>query len=41
MHLWSLCLCPEQLHAPLDAVRLREVEQARAAWKKLKERPRT
>jgi hypothetical protein len=36
MDLWSLC--PEHLHAPPDAVRLREVEQARAAWKKLKER---
>ena len=37
MDLWSLC--PEQLHAPPDAVRVREVEQTRAAWKKLKQRP--
>ncbi len=37
MDLWSLC--PEQLHVPADAVRLREVEQARAAWGKLKTRP--
>lgn len=36
MDLWSLC--PELLHAPADAVRRREVEQARAAWKKLKAR---
>jgi hypothetical protein len=36
MDLWSLC--PELLHAPADAVRRREVEQARAAWRKLKAR---
>lgn len=36
MDLWSLV--PELLHAPADAVRLREVEQTRAAWKKLKAR---
>jgi len=36
LDLWSLC--PERLTAPPDAVRQREVEQARAAWKKLKER---
>ncbi len=36
MDLWSLC--PERLLEPADAVRVREVEQARAAWKKLKER---
>jgi hypothetical protein len=32
--LWSLC--PDRLMEPPDAVRVREVEQARAAWKKLK-----
>jgi hypothetical protein len=36
LDLWSLC--PERLMEPPDAVRLREVEQARAAWRKLKER---
>jgi hypothetical protein len=36
MDLWSLC--PERLLDPPDAVLVREVEQARAAWKKLKER---
>ncbi|MEZ4300740.1 MAG: hypothetical protein R3B70_37745 [Polyangiaceae bacterium] len=36
MDLWSLC--PELLHAPADAVRKREVEQTRAAWRKLKVR---
>jgi hypothetical protein len=35
LDLWSLC--PERLLAPPNAIRLREVEQARAAWKKLKE----
>lgn len=34
--LWSLC--PERILEPPDAVRAREVEQARAAWKKLKAR---
>ncbi len=34
--LWSLC--PEQLVEPPDAVRVREVEQAREAWRKLKTR---
>jgi hypothetical protein len=34
--LWSLC--PERLREPPDAVRVREVEQARAAWTKLKAR---
>jgi hypothetical protein len=33
--LWSLC--PERLLEPPDAVRVREVEQARATWRKLKE----
>jgi hypothetical protein len=33
--LWSLC--PERLMEPPDAVRVREVDQARAAWRKLKE----
>lgn len=36
MDLWSLC--PDLLHAPADALRRREVEQTRAAWKKLKAR---
>lgn len=36
LELWSLC--PERLEQAPDAVRVREVEQARAAWKKLKER---
>lgn len=36
LDLWSLC--PERLMDPPDAVRVREVEQARAAWGKLKER---
>jgi hypothetical protein len=36
LDLWSLC--PERLLSPPDAVRTREVEQARAASKKLKER---
>lgn len=36
MDLWSLC--PELLRTPADAVRRREVEQVRAAWKKLKAR---
>lgn len=36
LDLWSLC--PERLMAPPDAVRVREVEQARAAWGKLKKR---
>lgn len=31
-------LCPERLMEAPDAVRVREVEQARAAWGKLKER---
>jgi len=34
--LWSLC--PTRLLEPPDAVREREVEQARAAWGKLKTR---
>ncbi len=33
--LWSLC--PERLMEPPDAVRVREVDQARATWRKLKE----
>lgn len=36
LELWSLC--PEGLMEPPDAVRVREVNQARAAWAKLKER---
>lgn len=36
LDLWSLC--PERLLEPPDAVRVREVEHARAAWKKLKVR---
>jgi hypothetical protein len=36
LDLWSLC--PERLLEPPDAVRVREVEQARAVWKKLKAR---
>ncbi len=36
MDLWSLC--PEKLHDPPDAVRIREVEQARASWMRLKGR---
>jgi hypothetical protein len=36
LDLWSLC--PERLLEPPDAVRVREIEQARAAWKKLKRR---
>lgn len=36
LDLWSLC--PERLMEAPDAVRVREVEQARAAWGKLKER---
>src|SRR5262249_33334839 len=36
MDLWSLC--PEQFRTPPDRVRLREVEDARSAWKKLKDR---
>lgn len=36
MDLWSLCT--DLFRAPADAVRRREVEQARAAWKKLKAR---
>ena len=36
LDLWSLC--PERLTDPADAVRLREVKDARAAWAKLKER---
>jgi hypothetical protein len=31
-------LCSRQLQDPPDAVRVREVAQARAAWKKLKAR---
>jgi hypothetical protein len=34
--LWSLC--PERLLEPPDAVRVREVEQARESWRKLKTR---
>jgi hypothetical protein len=34
----SRSLCPERLLEPPDAVRGREVEQARAAWGRLKER---
>jgi hypothetical protein len=34
--LWSLC--SERLMEPPDAVRVREVDQARATWRKLKER---
>lgn len=36
MDLWSLC--PDQLLTPPDAVRTREVEQVRRAWKTLKAR---
>jgi hypothetical protein len=36
LELWSLC--PERLAEPPDAVREREVAQARAAWGKLKAR---
>ena len=36
MDLWSLC--PERLLDPPDAVRVREVEQTRAAWMKLEKR---
>lgn len=35
MDLWSLC--PELLDVPMDHVRLREVEETRQAWKKLRQ----
>lgn len=36
LDLWALC--PERLTAAPDALREREVEQARAAWKTIKAR---
>lgn len=36
LDLWSLC--PEHLGEPPDRLRVREVEEARAAWGKLKKR---